>query len=103
MERIRRYVIYHFKKKIETIDHLNLLPRLPGIVPFAKLDGHESRLELPFLKYSNDSTTEWCVCLVVPYGTTNWQVGDSKEQNGSFNMAMLYAKRKLLYMKRSHG
>ena len=42
-----------FKKKIETIDHLNLLPRLPGIVPFAMLDGHGSHLELPFLKYIN--------------------------------------------------
>ena len=52
------------------------------------LDKHGSRLELPFLKYINDKTTEWCVYLGVPYGTAYWQVGDNKEQNGSFNMAM---------------
>ena len=46
-------------------------------------DGHKSLLELP-------------VCLGVPYGTVYWQVGDSKEQHGSFNMAMTDAKRKLL-------
>ena len=41
-----------------------------------------------------------CVCLGVPYGTAYWQVGDSKEQNGSFNIAMTDAKRKLLDLKR---
>ena len=66
------------------------------------LDGHGSRFELPFLKYINDSTTEWCVCLGIPYGTTYWEVGDSKEQNGSFNIAMTDAKRKLLDLKRSY-
>jgi len=64
------------------------------------LDGHGSRLELPFLKYINNKTTEWCVCLGVPYETAYWQVGDSKEQNGSFNMAMTDVKRKLLDLKR---
>ena len=39
-----------------------------------------------FLKYINDSKTEWHVYLGVPFGKTYWQVGDSKEQNGSFNM-----------------
>ena len=47
----------------------------------------------------SNKTTEWYVCLGVPYGTAYWQVGDSKEQNGSFNMAMTYAKRKLLDLK----
>ena len=90
------------KEFFETIDHFKLLPRTPGVIPFAMLDGHGSRLELPFLKYINDSTTEWCVCLGVPYGTAYWQVGDSKEQNGSFNMVMIDAKRKLLDLKRMH-
>ena len=88
------------KEIFETIDHFQLLPRTPGVLPFAMLDGHGSRLELPFLKYINNKTTEWCVCLGVPYGTAYWQVGDSKEQNGSFNMAMTDAKRKLLDLKR---
>ena len=60
------------KEIFEAIDHLNLLPRSPGVVPFAMLDGHGSRLELPFLKYINDFTTEWCVYLGVSYGTTHW-------------------------------
>ena len=90
------------KEIFETIDHFQLLPRTPGVLPFAMLDGHGSRLELPFLKYINNKTTEWCVCLGVPYGTAYWQVGDSKEQNGSFNMAMTDAKRKLLNLKRKH-
>ena len=68
------------KECFETIDHFKLLPRTPGVFPFAILDGHGSRLEVPFLKYINDKTTEWCVCLGVPYGTAYWQVGDSKEQ-----------------------
>ena len=49
------------KDFFETIDHLKLLHRTPGGLPFAMLDGHESRFELPFLKYINDKTTEWCV------------------------------------------
>ena len=86
----------------ETIDHLNFLPRLPRVVPFAIRDGYGSRYELPFLKYINDSATEWCIYLCVPYGTPYWQVGDSEEQNGSFNIAMTDVKRKLLDLKRSH-
>ena len=66
------------------------------------LDGHGSRLEVPFLKYINDSTTEWCVYLGVPYGTAYWQVGDNKEQNSSFNISISTTKRKLLDVKRSH-
>ena len=50
----------------------------------------------------NDSTTEWCFFLDVPYETAYWQVDDSKEKNGSFNVAMIDAKRKLLDLKYSH-
>ena len=39
------------------------------------------------------------MCLGVPYGTALWQVGDSKEQNGSFNIAMTKAKQELLDFK----
>ena len=60
------------KDFFETIDHLNLLPRAPGVLPFTILDGHKSRLELPFLKYINNKTIEWCVCLGVRYGTAYW-------------------------------
>ena len=67
------------KEFFENIDHFKLLPRTPGVLPFAILDGHRSRLELPYLKYINDKTTEWRVYLDVPYGTVYWQVGDSKK------------------------
>ncbi len=36
------------------------------------------------------------VYLGVPYGTALWQVGDSKMQNGSFNIALLKANQDLL-------
>ena len=59
----------------------------------------KSRLEVPFLEYINTPTDHWVVCLGVPYGTALWQVGDSKEQNGSFNIAMTKAKQDLLDLK----
>ena len=59
----------------------------------------ESRLQLPFLKYINEQEDNWIVCLGVPYGTDLWQVGDSKEQKGSFNISMIKAKMDLLEMK----
>ena len=36
------------------------------------------------------------VCIGVPYGTSLWQVADSKEQNGSFKIAISKAKKKLV-------
>ena len=63
------------------------------------LDGHQSRLQLPFLNYINHPEDNWVVCIGVPYGTALWQVGDSKEQNGSFNMSMTKSKLDLLEFK----
>ena len=77
---------------------LILLPRMNGVVPFAILDGHGSRIELTFLQYANDPVIKWCVCLDVPYGTALWQVGDSKEQNDYFNMVTIDAERQLLVL-----
>ena len=39
------------------------------------------------------------MCIGGPYGTSFWQVGDSAEQNGSFKMAMVRLKVKLLQKK----
>ena len=36
------------------------------------------------------------VCIGIPYGTSMWQVADSKQQNGSFKIAIGKAKQKLL-------
>ena len=81
---------------LKTLDTLDVFPRTEGIKPFLLLDGHQSRLEMPFLKYINSPEDHWIVCLGVPYGTALWQVGDSKEQNGSFNIAINKAKQELL-------
>jgi hypothetical protein len=62
--------------------------RSEGLRPFALLDGHQTRFELPFLSYINNPAHRWSVCIGVPYGTALWQVGDSTEQNGNFKMSM---------------
>ena len=84
---------------LTTLDMMHVVPRDDGIKPFLLLDGHGSRLELPFLRYINTPEDHWVVCLGVPYGTALWQVGDSKEQNGSFNIAFARAKADLLQYK----
>jgi len=56
-------------------------------------------MEFPFLKYINNPKDNWIACIRVPYGTSLWQVGDSKEHNGSFNIAMTKAKESLLQYK----
>ena len=38
----------------------------------------------------------------VLYGTTLWQVGDSKEQNGLFNIAITKAKKELMAVKEAN-
>ena len=39
---------------------------------------------------------EWVICIGVPYGTAVWQVGDSAEQNGSYNMASVVQTRNIV-------
>ncbi len=55
------------------MDTLDLFPREDGVTPFfLLLDGHGSRLELPFLQYINNPLHDWIVCIGVPYGTSCW-------------------------------
>ena len=77
------------------LDDLEVLDPFTGIIPFLLLDGHHSRLELPFLSYLNDENHKWNVCIGVPYGTHLRQVADSKEQNGTFLLAIAKAKREM--------
>ena len=86
---------------LKTLDKLELIPRNEGVKPFILLDGHRSRLELPFLRYVNDPDDHWIACIGVPYGTALWQV--SEEQNGSFNMSMTREKQNLLEFKDTIG
>lgn len=62
-----------------------------GPRPVLLLDGHNSRFNLAFLQYINDPSTKWFVAIGLPYGTHVWQIGDSSEQNGSFNNAFYEA------------
>ena len=82
-----------------TLDHLEVFDRSTGAMPFFLLDGHGSRIELPFLEYINDPLHLWCLCLGVPYGTDIWQVGDALEQNGTYNMLTTTAKMYLIQKK----
>ena len=92
------------KQMLQRMDELELFPRtLGGPIPFIQLDGHGSRLQLPFLRYILTPATEWRACIGVPNGTAAWQVGDSSEQNGSWKMASTSFKRKLCIFKVSMG
>jgi len=67
----------------ERLDDLGVYERTPTLRPFALFDAHDSRLQVPFLRYINDPLHPWTFCIGLPNGTHKWQVGDSKEQNGS--------------------
>ena len=78
------------------IDRLGVMPRVDGVNPFLLVDRHGSRFGLDFLSYINNPDHEWVVCIGTPYGTALWQVGDSKECNGSLNIALSKAKKDML-------
>ena len=63
------------------------------IKPFLLVDGHRSRFELPFLWYICDKEHKRAVVIGAPYGTTTWQVRDSAEQDGCFNLASVGIKK----------
>ena len=86
---------------LEHIDRSNVFQRKDGKFPFLLLDGHQSRFELPFLEYITNKRHEWQVCIGVPYGTSLWQVADSKEQNGSYKISLARAKKTFLEKKLS--
>lgn len=76
------------------IDSYDVYDRSNGQIPFLLLDGHNSSFGLPFLAYITNKEHRWTVCIGVPYGTTIWQVADSKEQNGSYKIALTHAKKR---------
>jgi len=51
------------------LDFLGVFDRSGGCMPFFLLDGHGSRIQLPFLEYVNNALHLWCACIGVPYGT----------------------------------
>ena len=84
---------------LATLDHIKCVDRSNGRKPFLLVDGHGSRFQLDFLKYVIDPAHEWVVVIGVPYGTALWQVGDSSEQNGAYNISL--AKGKEILLKKS--
>jgi hypothetical protein len=85
------------------MDELVSFPRSEGVPPpFVLLDGHSSRFQPQFLKYITDPRHTWEVCLGLPNGTHVWQVGDSKQQNGSFKRLLILAKRSLIQEKQDN-
>jgi hypothetical protein len=81
---------------LKLIDDLEVYDQSKGVQPVLVLDGHQSRMKLPFLQYINDPAHPWTVCLGVPYGTHIWQVADSLELKGSFKIAFTRAKAEYL-------
>jgi hypothetical protein len=69
---------------LKVLDQSEVFNRSTGIKPFLLLDGHHSRLRIPFMEYIHDPAHPWVVCLGVPYGTHLWQVADAPQLNGSF-------------------
>ena len=54
---------------VQTLAHLKICDRSTGINPFLICDVHDSRLDLPFLRYI-DYTDHLCIVYIgVPYGT----------------------------------
>jgi len=89
---------------LRRIDQSGVFPRQPDQpTPFLLLDGHGSRLEVPFLSYINNPKHKWVVCIGVPNGTSLWQVGDSTEQNGCYKMYCSEYKTKLTSKKIEMG
>ena len=87
------------KDILETLDHLEVFRRDERMKPFLLVDGHHSRLELPFLQYICNPLHLWAVCIGVPYCTDLWQVGDAPEQNGAHNQASVVEKRNIMERK----
>ena len=66
--------------------------------PYLIVDGHGSRLSIPFLRYTNNldekgnelegANHRWKVFIGLPNGTAYWQVADSSYINGSYKLKM---------------
>jgi hypothetical protein len=89
------------KQALKPLNDLGIYEQEPGgYIPFLLLDAHDSRLQVPFLRYVNDDAHKWKVCIGLPNGTGKLQVGDSSEQNGQYKVEMTREKGKLILFKR---
>ena len=81
---------------LETINHMEVFNWKDGATPFLLIYGHMSRMEVELLEYICNPAHEWALVTGLTYRTALWQVGDSPEQNGSYNMASVVRKRQIV-------
>jgi hypothetical protein len=77
---------------LDKMDEHSLFDRSARINPFLLCDGHGSRFNELFLKYTLEYDINWTCCIGVPYGTSVWRLGDSPYQNGIFKIESKRAK-----------
>jgi hypothetical protein len=87
---------------LQTIDKLNIFNNSTGLSPFLLLDGHDSYFELAFLKYIYSLKSNLEICIRLPYGTSYRQDKNSREENGSFKMALFRSKQELAWKQCNH-
>ena len=76
---------------LEHIDTIGVFTQASeSLTPVLLLDGHGSRLQMPFLLYMNNLTHKWVVSIEVPNGISLWQVSDSAEQKACFKYCNEY-------------
>ena len=79
---------------LKVINKSEVFDRTNGILaPYLLLDGHGSHFDLTFLEYINNPDNPWSVFIGMPHGTSYWQVGDPRQQNGSFKTNIFIAKK----------
>jgi hypothetical protein len=88
---------------LQFMDSFNIFDRSNNNRPFLLLDGHHSRLDLPFIDYIRGTGHEWITCIGVPYGTHKWQVADSPQLNGAFKSELIKGKRIFFEAKQALG
>lgn len=80
-----------------------------GPSPCGLFDAHDSRLQLPFLRYINEKVPygselrpRWRFTIGLPNATHVWQVGDSNYQNGNWKVACTREKDDIIKWKDRH-
>ena len=91
------------KSAFQRLDEMSIYQRTSTLRPFALFDAHDSRLQVPFLQYINKKENPWTFCIGLPNGTHKWQVGDSREQNGSWKVEWVREKAKLVLFRTRMG
>lgn len=98
------------QKVFKRLDDLGVYERVEGgPSPCGLFDAHDSRLQLPFLRYINEKVPygselrpRWRFTIGLPNATHVWQVGDSNYQNGNWKVACTREKDDIIKWKDRH-